>query len=105
MGTAKRGEVWLVDLGFAAKVRPCLVLSIGADEADRALVTIIPHTTSLRGSRFEVSSSVSFLKPGGFDAQNLNSIPHAKFIRWLGTLPEDQFEAVEASVLKWLGFR
>ncbi len=24
---AKRGEVWLVDLGYAAKTRPCLVLN------------------------------------------------------------------------------
>jgi hypothetical protein len=23
-----RGEVWLVDLGYVAKVRPCLVISI-----------------------------------------------------------------------------
>jgi mRNA interferase MazF len=107
MTTANRGEVWLVDLdlGLVAKVRPCLVLSIGADAADRALVTIVPPTTSLRGSRFEVSTSVSFLKPGGFDTQNLNSLPHAKLIRRLGNLPKDQFEAVEASVLEWLGFR
>jgi mRNA-degrading endonuclease toxin of MazEF toxin-antitoxin module len=25
---AKRGEIWLIDLGYAAKVRPCLVFSI-----------------------------------------------------------------------------
>ena len=28
MKTAQRGEVWLVDLGMAAKVRPALVISI-----------------------------------------------------------------------------
>jgi len=27
MPRAKPGEVWIVDLGFAAKARPCLVLS------------------------------------------------------------------------------
>ena len=26
---AQRGEIWLMDLGMAAKVRPCLVLSVG----------------------------------------------------------------------------
>jgi hypothetical protein len=26
-----RGEIWMVDLGLAAKVRPVLVLSVGAD--------------------------------------------------------------------------
>jgi len=27
MAKPKRGEVWLVDMGYAAKVRPALVLS------------------------------------------------------------------------------
>jgi mRNA interferase MazF len=27
MSSAVRGEVWLVDLGYVAKVRPCLVVS------------------------------------------------------------------------------
>ena len=49
-----RNEVWLVDLGMVAKVRPCLVLSIPADEGtDRVLTAVVPHTTSTRQSRFE----------------------------------------------------
>ena len=71
MNAPNRGEIWLVDLGFAAKTRPCLVLSIPAEDEDRALTTIVPHTTSARGSRFEVALKVNFLKPGVFDAQNL----------------------------------
>lgn len=50
MADPNRGEVWLVDLGYAAKVRPCLVLSIPALIQDRALATLVPHTTSTRGS-------------------------------------------------------
>ena len=46
MKTPQRGEVWLVDLGMAAKVRPALVMSIPAADVDRALVTIVPHTTA-----------------------------------------------------------
>ena len=53
----QRGEVWLVDLGLAAKVRPALVISVPANDEDRALVTIVPHTTSPRGSRFEAARS------------------------------------------------
>lgn len=66
----RRGEVWLVDLGYAAKTRPALVISIPALDTDRALVTLVPHTTSPRGTRFEVESRVRFLKAGVFDAQN-----------------------------------
>ncbi len=48
-----RGEVWIVDLGMVAKIRPCLVISIRADDGhDRVLTTMIPHTTSTRNSRF-----------------------------------------------------
>lgn len=45
-----RGEVWLFDLGMEGKVRPALVVSIAYGDLDRTLVTIVPHTTSLRGS-------------------------------------------------------
>jgi len=99
-----RGDVWLVDLGMVAKVRPCLVLSIPADEQkDRVLATLVAHTTSTRDSRFEVASNVRFLKPGAFDAQNIITIPAAKLVRRLGTLPDDQMTAVEHAVKVWLG--
>jgi mRNA interferase MazF len=100
-----RGDVWLVDLGMLAKVRPCLVLSIPADDGnDRVLTTIVPHTTSTRDSRFEVQSKVRFLKAGAFDAQNLVTIPTVKLIRRLGRLPDDQMSDVEHATKLWLGF-
>jgi mRNA interferase MazF len=89
---------------MVAKVRPCLVLSIPADdENDRVLTTVIPHTTSTRESRFEVLSNVRVLKVGAFDAQNVVTIPTVKLIRRLGTLPVGQMAAVEAGVKRWLG--
>jgi mRNA interferase MazF len=103
MNMPNRGEVWLVDLGFTAKTRPCLVLSMPAEDEDRALVTLIPHTTSARGSRFEVSLSTNFLRQGVFDAQNLITIPHAKLIRKLGSLTPQQMNDMEDAVCDWLG--
>jgi mRNA interferase MazF len=99
----QRGEVWLVDLGLAAKVRPALVISVAAEDQDRALVTIVPHTTSARGSRFEATVSVPFLRSGVFDAQNLVTIPHAKLIRSLGKLSTTQLAIVERATALWLG--
>lgn len=52
MRVLQRGEVWLVDLGLAAKIRSCLVLGVPAADEDRTLITVVPHTTSLRGTRF-----------------------------------------------------
>jgi mRNA interferase MazF len=98
-----RGEVWLVDLGDAAKVRPCLVISIPALDKDRALATLVPHTTSSRGSRFEINVRIRFLREGAFDTQNLVTIPHAKLIRKLGSLSPEQLMAVEDRVRFWLG--
>jgi mRNA interferase MazF len=98
-----RGEVWLVDLGMTAKIRPCLVLSIPALDQDRALATVLAHTTSVRGSRFEVEVKANFLRPGAFDAQNMVTIPYAKLMRKLGVLSTAQLIIVEDAVRLWLG--
>ena len=103
MANPNRGEVWLVDLGYAAKVRPCLVLSIPVNDEDRALATLVPHTTSLRGSRFEIKLNIRFLREGGFDTQNLVTLPHAKLIRNLGRLTDAQLNEVEERIRFWLG--
>jgi mRNA interferase MazF len=103
MKAPQRGEVWIVDLGMAAKVRPALVLSIPSLDQDRSLVTIVPHTTSPRGSRFEVDVNARFLKKGVFDAQNLITIPHAKLQRAVGKLQTQELASVEAAVKSWLG--
>jgi mRNA interferase MazF len=60
----KRGEVWMFDCGMAEKVRPVLVLSIPFGDADRAVVTVVFHSTALRGSPFEVKVQLPFLKDG-----------------------------------------
>jgi mRNA interferase MazF len=104
MDSPNRGEVWLVDLGYVAKVRPCLVISIPALNQDRALATLVPHTTSSRGSRFEVQVKVHFLREGVFDVQNIVTIPHAKLLRKLGDLTSEQMVEVENALLFWLGF-
>ncbi len=104
MPAPDRGEVWLVDLGMVAKIRPVLVLSNPAGPQDRALVTAAAHTTSPRGSQFEIAIAVPFLKQGVFDAQNIVTIPHAKLIRRLGRLNSVQFASVEAAIKQWLGF-
>jgi hypothetical protein len=67
------------------------------------LVTIVPHTTSARGSRFETSVAVPFLRAGVFDAQNLVTIPHAKLIRALGKLSAAQLAVVERATIIWFG--
>ena len=90
--TPQRGEVWLFDLDMAGKVRPALIVSVAYGDLDRALLTILPHTTSLCGSQYEIPVSVAFLKPGAFVVQNVATYPNVKAIRKLGVLRQDQFD-------------
>jgi len=76
-----RGEIWLVDLGMAQKVRPAVVLSVAYLDHERALVTYVLRTTSLRQTRFEVAHEARGFDPGAFDAQSIGSMPPARFIR------------------------
>jgi mRNA interferase MazF len=101
--TPVRGEVRLFDLGVAEKVRPASVISAAFGDADRALVTIVSHTTSLRGSRFEIPVRVSFLKAGAFVVQGIATYPHIRAIRRLGVLKPNQFRTFFNGVLRWLG--
>jgi mRNA interferase MazF len=101
--TISRGEVWLVDLGIAAKVRPCVVLSIPPSAEDRTLITLVPHTTSMRETRFEVVVPAPFLSPGAFDAQGLVTVAPARLVRKLGYLDPADLALVEAAVRDWLG--
>jgi len=98
-----RGEAWLVDLRLAGKSRPAVVLSRAFTDADRALITVIPHTLALRGSAIEVPMLVGFLKGGAFLVQNPVTIPAVKAERLLGRLTPQQLALVEAGVRDWLG--
>ncbi len=76
MPAPRRGEVWLIDFGMAGKTRPALVVSVAFGDQDRALITVVPHTTSLRGSPSEIAVQVPFLKPGAFLVQGLTTLTH-----------------------------
>jgi mRNA interferase MazF len=101
--TPRRGEVWLFDLGIAAKVRPALVVSVPYHDQDRALITIVPHTTSLRGSGYEIRIDVAFLRQGAFLVQSASTYPNVRAIRKLGALNSHQFDLVFSGLLRWLG--
>lgn len=99
----RRGEVWMVDLGMAQKTRPVLVLNVGFSDEDRAIITVVSHTTSLRGSSFEISVPVSFLKSGAFLVQSITTVPTKWALRRLGQLTPQQLSPIEDGVRSWLG--
>ena len=103
MPTPRRGEVWLIAFGLAGKTRPALVVSTAFGDQDRALITVVPHTTSLRGSPFEIAVRVPFLKPGAFLAQGVTTFPTVRALHRLGVLQPEPFEKVFGGLLHWLG--
>lgn len=78
MPTVNRGEVWQIDFGMVAKVRPALLLTGTPADDELDLVTVLLHTTSLRGNRWELSIPKPFLKPGAFHLQRAQTVSTVK---------------------------
>ncbi|MFN7562437.1 MAG: type II toxin-antitoxin system PemK/MazF family toxin [Prosthecobacter sp.] len=100
--TALRGEIWLADLGMAEKVRPVLILSIAYKDSERALVSYVVRTTSLRGTEYEVGHQAPKFLPGAFDAQSIGSMPDVKLIRRMTVCDATTLQNVETAVKRWL---
>lgn len=96
------GEVWLVDLGIVAKIRPCMILSDYPADDELALILIVPHTTSVRGNRWEFSSPAHFLKPGAFHLQQIQPVSLPKFLHRMGALTGDEFPKLKAKICELL---
>ena len=103
MPTPRRGEVWLIDFGEVGKTRPALVVNVPFGDSDRALITVVPHTTALRGLPFEIAVRTSFLKPGAFLVQGVTTFPTVRALYRLGSLPTEGFDKAFQTLLRWLG--
>ncbi|MEM9399231.1 MAG: type II toxin-antitoxin system PemK/MazF family toxin [Verrucomicrobiota bacterium] len=89
------GEVWQVDLGMAAKVRPCLILTAAPDDEDLAVVTVLAHTTQRRKSQWELELKKPFLKNGIFHLQLIQTVPFTKLLRKLGSLNTGEMDQIK----------
>jgi len=85
----------MVDLGLAAKVRPCLLLTDWPADHALALVTVLAHTRTLRGNRWEHTVPKPFLKEGAFHFQQIHSVPAVKLERKLGELNASEMNIIE----------
>ena len=94
MPAIQKGEVWMVDFGLAAKVRPALLLTGEPADDELDLVTLVLHTTALRGNRWELALTQPFLKPGAFHLQQVQTVSVAKLERRLGALTDTELGLV-----------
>jgi mRNA interferase MazF len=94
----KPGEIWLVDLGLAAKIRPCLLLSDYPADDELALLIIVPHTTAVRGNRWEFAVTLPFLRSGAFHLQQLQPVSLARLERKLGEMPHPSLAELRQAI-------
>jgi len=86
------GEVYLVDLGLSAKIRPAVVVSREDPNSPRALAVLVPLTTRYRGSKYEARlGRLRFLRKTSWaHVQGIAGIGHEKLVRFLGLVGKTQ---------------
>lgn len=104
MPGAERGEVWQIDFGMAAKVRPALLLTGEPADDELDLFTVLLHTTAIRGNRWELAIPKPFLQTGAFHLQQVQTISGAKLLRRLGTLSTPEMQRVQDALAGRFGF-
>jgi len=94
-----------VDFGLAAKVRPALVQSDYPLDEELALLIVVPHTTAVRGNRWEMSIPKPFLKPGVVHLQQIKPISLARFDIQLGILSPVELKQVKGALISLLNLQ
>ena len=93
-------EVWLADLGLAAKTRPVVIVSRYDRDPPRVLVLYVPLTRQNRQSRYEVVlPKLRFLRHRSVaNVQGLASLPTVRLQRKLGSLPESVMDQLKEAL-------
>ena len=91
------GEIWLADLGLAAKTRPIVIVSRQDADPPRSLVLYVPLTTQRRESPYEVAlPRLPFLdRESVANVQGLGSLPTVRLERKIGKLPNNVMERLK----------
>jgi mRNA interferase MazF len=105
MTSFDRGDVVLVDLGLAGKVRPAVVVSIAEADSQRNMSVVVPLTTEIRGGECEVA----FPRPAWLRQESvvnvlgIAGVDNARIQRRLGVFPAGAFAVLESVVKRMLG--
>jgi len=95
------GDVWLADLGLAAKTRPVIIVSRQDPDPPRALVLYVPLTTQHRLSPYEVPlPRFAFLNRDSVaNVQGLGSIPVVRLERRIGRISKEVMAKLKNALL------
>jgi mRNA interferase MazF len=101
--TPKPGEVYLVDLGMAGKVRPVVVVTREDATAPTAISVTVPLTTQNRGSRYEVMMPrVPWLKHQSIaNVQAIASYEHHELLERRGRFDQPTLDKIKDAI-RWV---
>jgi len=71
-------------------------------EDELALVLVVPHTTAIRGNRWEFACGKPFLKPGVFHLQQIQPVSLNRLQTKLGALTTDEFQTLGIQLARLL---
>ena len=71
-------------------------------EEELALVQVIPHTTAIRGNRWEFPCRKSFLKAGVFHLQQIQPVSLNRLEKKLGALTSEEFRMLGRQLARLL---
>src|SRR3989304_1161460 len=94
------GDVWLADLGLAAKSRPVIIVSRSVPDSPRALGIYILITTQNRQTKYEIPLlKLPFIREiSSANFQGLASIPTVRLERKLGKVPDTLMNDVRQAI-------
>ena len=104
MTSFKRGDVVLVDLGFTAKVRPCVVVSISKADSQRNMSVVAPITKEIRGGECEVVFPKPrwLAEPSVINLIGIVGVDNIKIGRTLGPVPAETMHKVSEGLARML---
>ena len=100
MTNFSRGDVVVVDLGTAAKVRPCVVVSVASPDRQRNMSVVVPMITEIRGGECEIR----FPKPRWLRQESvvnvlgIAGVDNAKIERRISTFPAQTMSEIESAL-------
>ena len=105
MTSFERGDVVLVDLGAAAKVRSCVVVSVASPDRQRNMAVVVPMTTEIRGGECEIR----FPKPRWLRQESvvnvlgIAGVDNSRIERRLAAFPAEKVSEIESVLRRMLG--
>ena len=105
MTNYNRGDVVIVDLGMAAKVRPCVVVSVSKPDSQRNMAVVVPMTTEIRGGECEIRfpKPVWLRQESVVNVLGIAGVDNAKIERRLAAFPADKMSEIESVLKRMLG--